>query len=79
MKNLAITTIAFIALSLASCKKDYTCVCNKVRTSNGNTLSTHDQDYTFKDSRARAESRCNDQETTGSDVYGDYSRECDIK
>lgn len=79
MKNLAIATIAFIALSLASCKKDYTCECNKVRTSNGNTLSTHDEDYKFTDSRTRAESKCNDQEKTGSDALGDYSRECQIK
>jgi len=40
---------------------------------------TDDGSYKFKDTRTRAESRCNDQEKTGSDAGGDYTRNCDIK
>ena len=65
--------------ALASCKKDYTCECRKIYTDdNGNVVSSSDGSYTFKDSRARAEDRCNDLETSGSDLGGDYTRECDI-
>lgn len=79
MKNLAITTIALFALSLASCKKDYTCECTKTYTKGGTTITNADGSYTFKDSRTKADSRCTDQESTGSDVAGDYVRNCDIK
>jgi hypothetical protein len=34
MKKLAILSIAFVAVSFASCKKDYTCTC----TSSGSTI-----------------------------------------
>jgi hypothetical protein len=35
MKKLAILSIAFVAVSFASCKKDYTCTC----TSSGTTIN----------------------------------------
>jgi len=79
MKNSVIAIIALFTLSLASCKKDYNCECTKTRTSGSSSLTTEDGNYTFKDTRARAESRCNDQEGTGSDGLGDYTRDCDIK
>ncbi|MES2681438.1 MAG: hypothetical protein V4635_16195 [Bacteroidota bacterium] len=79
MKKIALTIIALFTLSLSSCKKDYVCQCSKVRTSGGNTLTTEDGKYTFKDTRTRAESRCADQEKTDSDILGDYSRECEIQ
>lgn len=79
MKNSVIAIIALFTLSLASCKKDYKCECTKTRTSGSSSLTTADGDYTFKDTRARAESRCNDQEGTGSDGLGDYTRDCDVK
>jgi len=79
MKKVFIAIVALFALSVASCKKDYVCECTKTRTSGSTTLTTADGDYTFKDSRTRAESRCNDQESTGSDAFGDYTRDCQIK
>ncbi len=42
-------------------------------------ITRREKSYTFKDTRTRAESRCNDQEGTGSDGFGDYSRDCQIK
>lgn len=70
---------ALFALSLTSCKKDYTCECKKIHTdSSGNSTTTSDGNYTFKDSKPRAETRCNDQEGSGSDIGGDYTRECEI-
>lgn len=79
MKRPIIAIVAILGLGLASCKKDYTCECKKIRTEDGNTQTSDDGSYTFKDSRARAESRCNDEEKAGSDILGDYTRECQIK
>ncbi len=79
MKKSVIAIMALFTLSIASCKKDYKCECEKTRTSGSSTLTTADGDYTFKDTRARAESRCNDQEGTGSDALGSYTRDCQIK
>lgn len=68
------------ATTFTSCKKEYNCSCKKVYTGSSSTTSYQDDIYTFKDTRARAESRCNEQEGTGSDVVGGaYSRECEIK
>lgn len=79
MKKIAIAIVAVFALGFTSCKKDYVCQCSKIRTANGATLTTDADKYTFKDTRTRAESKCNDQETTGKDLAGDYSLECQIK
>ena len=79
MKKIAIAIVAVFALSFASCKKDYVCQCSKIRTSNGQTTSTETDKFTFKDTRTRAESKCADEETTGKDLFGDYSLECEIK
>ncbi len=79
MKKLVIAIIALFTLSLGACKKNYECECSITRTNGSTSLTTEDGKYTFKDTRARAESRCNDQETTGSDAFGDYTRDCQIK
>ncbi len=79
MKKSVIAIIALVTLSLASCKKDYTCECKKTRTGGSSTLTTDDGKYTYKDTRARAESRCQDQESTGADGFGNYTRDCEIK
>ncbi len=71
--------MALVATTMFSCKKEYNCKCQKVRTdSNGNTVATNDGNYTFKDNKASASSKCNDQESTGSDIGGDYSRQCEL-
>lgn len=79
MKKSVIAIVALFTLSLASCKKEYKCECEKTRTSGSTSITTADGDYTFKDTRTRAESRCNDQESTGSDGFGSYSRDCQIR
>ena len=79
MKRAMVALVVLSAFTLASCKKDYVCTCRKIRTdSDGNTTTDSDGSYTFKDSRPRAETRCNDQEGSGSDIFGDYTRECQI-
>ena len=79
MKRAFFALVVLSGFALASCKKDYTCECRKIYTDdNGNVVSSSDGSYTFKDSRARAEDRCNDLETSGSDLGGVYTRECDI-
>lgn len=80
MKNVVLALILLSGFTMASCKKDYTCECTKVRTdSDGNRNSSSDGNYSFKDSRVRAEKKCNDLEETGTDVFGNYTRECDVQ
>lgn len=79
MKKVVVAVIALSGLALVSCKKDYSCECRKIHTDDdGNTVTSSDGTYTFKDSRARAEDRCNDLEGSGTDILGSYTRECDI-
>ncbi len=79
MKKAILTLSIISAFTLVSCKKDYTCTCKKIHTdSSGNSTTTTDGTYTFKDSKPRAETRCNDQETSGTDISGTYTRECQI-
>lgn len=73
---LVITTISF----LSSCKKDYVCSCTKTYTkSDGSTYSTSDGMYTYNDTQTRASDRCLSQERDGSDLAGDYTRDCELK
>jgi hypothetical protein len=77
--KMMIIALAVIATTMVSCKKDYTCKCSKVRTTSSGSTTTDDGSYIFKDNKAKAADKCNDQESTGTDLYGDYSRECDIQ
>ncbi len=79
MKRSVIALVALFTLSLGACKKDYKCECTRTHSSGGTTVITDDGSYNFKDTRTRAESRCNDQEGTGTDIGGDYTRNCEIK
>jgi len=80
MKRAVLALAVLSVFSLASCKKDYVCNCQKVYTDpDGSTSSSSDGSYTFKDSKPRAETRCNDQEGSGTDLGGDYTRECQIQ
>ena len=78
-----ISVLAFVALfgfAFTSCKKDYTCQCKKIHSdSDGTSTTSSDGTYTFNDSEGRATTRCNDLEGTGSDIFGDYSRECELQ
>ena len=68
-----------IGTSMVSCKKDYVCKCSKTYTTGTGSSTSDFSDYTYKDSRTNAESRCNANEKTGSDIGGDYSINCQIQ
>lgn len=71
-------SLLFLGSGLVSCKKNYTCNCSKTYSS-GTGTSTHDYSvYTYKDTRVRAEDRCNDNSETNSDFFGDYTINCEI-
>ncbi|HEX8515775.1 MAG TPA: hypothetical protein VF868_06205 [Bacteroidia bacterium] len=71
---------AIASTTLNSCKKEYFCDCKKVYSGSSGTTTSDDGVYTFTDSRTRAESRCNQEEKTGTDLLGgNYSRECEIR
>ena len=77
--KMMILALAVIATTMVSCKKDYTCKCSKVRTTSSGSTTTDDGSYMFKETKATATSKCNDQESTGTDIYGNYSRQCTIQ
>jgi hypothetical protein len=79
MKKLLPSILVLTALAFVSCKKDYKCECTKTRTLAGSTLITQDGSYTFKEIRTRAETRCNQEESTGTEVAGDFIRTCTIQ
>lgn len=77
IKYLLLTSIVVVTYS---CKKEYTCSCNKTYTrANGTTITESDGLYTFDDSKVRAAERCNQQEGSGSDLSGEYTRDCELK
>jgi hypothetical protein len=79
MKKMFVIVLAIVATTMfSSCKKDYTCKCNKVYTTSSGTVTNEDGSYVFKDNKAGANESCNDQERTGTDLGGDYSRQCDL-
>ncbi len=71
--------LALGATTMVSCKKDYNCKCDKTRTGNSGSITTNDGIYTFKDTRLKAEAKCNDLEETGSDILGAYTKNCEIQ
>ncbi len=71
--------LALGATSMESCKKDYECKCQKIYTTSTGSTTIDDGVYTYDDTRKRAEDKCNNQESTGSDLQGSYSRECNIQ
>lgn len=78
-KSVFIGMLALASATVTSCKKEYYCECKKVYTGSSSSSSYDDDVYTFRDTRTRAESRCNDEERTGTDLGGSYSRECEIR
>ncbi len=81
MKKIIILVAALgLGGAMTSCKKDYVCKCSKTYTkANGNTETETDGQYTFKDTKPRAADRCNEQEGSGSDISGSYTRDCEIQ
>jgi len=67
------------ATTMMSCKKDYVCKCSKTYTTGNGTSTTNYSQYTYKEDRKRAEDRCNDNTRSGSDIYGNYSINCQIQ
>ncbi len=70
--------LAIVAITMVSCKKEYTCSCDKIYTTATGNETVEDGSYILKDNEARAADQCNKQESTGTDSRGDFSRQCDI-
>jgi len=71
--------LLFVVTSMMSCKKDYTCKCSKTYTSGSGSTTNDYSVYTYKDTRDKAESRCNKNADSGTDLGGNYSINCEIK
>lgn len=69
----------FMATAMTSCKKDYTCNCSKTYTSGTGTSTKDYSVYTYKENRSRAETRCNENTKSGTDLFGNYSINCQIQ
>ena len=65
--------------ALTSCKKEYTCECSKTYTGENGSVTQDYSIYTYKDNRARAEDRCNDNERQGTDILGTFTIDCEIR
>jgi len=81
MKNSILLAGALLlaGTTMVSCKKDYTCQCSKTYTSGSGSSTSNHSIYTYKDTRKRAEDRCNDNTSSGTDLGGNYSINCEIK
>jgi hypothetical protein len=62
-----------------SCKKDYVCQCSKTYTDGSGSSTNNYSMYTYRDTRSRAEGRCNENTKSGSDLGGNYSVNCQIQ
>lgn len=79
-KTILLSAVLFmVTVSITSCKKDYVCKCSKTYTSGSGTSTNDYSQYTYKDTRKRAEDRCNANTDSGSDFFGDYSVNCQIQ
>ena len=76
---LGVAALLFIGTSMVSCKKDYRCQCTKTYTSGSGSSTSNYSVYTYDDTRRRAEERCNDNTSTGTDFGGNYSVNCAIE
>ena len=54
-------------------------MCSKTYTSGSGSTTNDYSNYTYKDTRKRAEDRCNANATSGSDFFGNYSVNCQIQ
>ena len=80
MKNVTILIIALLTgIIMPSCKKEYLCKCTKTYTGPTSSATYDDDHYTYRDTRSRAADRCNQNERTGTDLGGSYTRNCDIE
>ena len=81
MKNsiLFVGALVLMGTSMVSCKKDYRCQCTKTYTTGSGSSSQNSSVYTYNDTRKRAEDRCNGNTSTGTDLGGDYSVNCQIQ
>lgn len=79
-KSILMSAVLFmVTVSITSCKKDYVCKCSKTYTGSSATVTTDYSQYTYKDTRTRAEDRCNANSETSSDIFGDYAINCSIQ
>ncbi len=80
MKTIILAATALIlAGTTTSCKKDYVCKCSKTYTTGSGSSTSDYSTYTYKENRKRAEDRCNENASTGTDLFGDYSINCAIQ
>jgi len=81
MKKIGLTFAVIITFGIimSSCKKDYICKCTKTYTGTSTTVDTEYSQYTYKDTRSKAKSRCNANNDSGSDFFGNYSVNCEIQ
>lgn len=81
MKNFKLAMVCLFAAGtcMISCKKDYTCKCSKTYTSGTGTNTKDYSVYTYKENRKRAEDRCNENTKSASDLFGNYSINCQIQ
>ena len=79
MNKLFLIAAFGLAITMASCKKDYVCKCTKTYTGTSTTVTKDDGQYTYKDTKTTADTRCKANEKTDTDLGGTYTRNCSIQ
>jgi hypothetical protein len=81
MKKVILSAAVLLCLgtTLVSCKKDYTCKCSKTYTNGSTTVTSDYSTYSYRDTKTKAISRCDENSKSGSDLGGNYSINCDIQ
>jgi len=80
MKKLVlIASVAFVALTISSCKKEYTCTCTTKSTVDGVTTTATASGKTDKMKKSEAEDLCNTGDSNYTLLGYTYSTDCEIE
>jgi polyisoprenoid-binding protein YceI len=79
MKKITLLAVAALAMTFASCKKDYTCECKVTSTASGTNVTSTTSGATGKMKKADAEAKCNEGDSNTSILGITVTSECSIK
>ena len=79
MKKITLLAVAALAMTFASCKKDYTCECKVTSNATGTNVTSTTSAATGKMKKADAEAKCNEGDSNTTVGALTVSSECSIK
>jgi len=79
MKKITLLAVAALAMTFASCKKDYTCECKVTSNATGTNVTSTTSAATGKMKKKDAEAKCNEGDSNTTLAGLTVSSECSIK